>query len=78
MEDQLRRQLANLDRVANAAALVELYRQGRITRHELGAALGLSRYETDGLLKGHRVIEDLITPEELASEAEKLRRLVGR
>lgn len=37
------------------AYLVELYRQDRITHRQLGEALGLSRYETDGLLKRHRV-----------------------
>ena len=51
VEDQLRRELADLDVVAKEAALVELYRQERITHHQLGLSLGLERHETDGLLK---------------------------
>jgi hypothetical protein len=35
--------------------LVELYRQDRITHHQLTEALGLSRIETDGVLKRHKV-----------------------
>ena len=57
---------------AKEACLVELYRQERITHHQLAEALGLSRYETDGVLKRHRVWLEL-TPEELAAQAALLR-----
>lgn len=50
---------------AKEAALVELYRQDRISHVELAEALNLSRYETDGVLKRHGVVEDLPTPEDL-------------
>ena len=43
VEDQLRRELADLDVVAKEAVLVELYRQGRLTHHQLGLSLGLAR-----------------------------------
>ena len=76
VEDQLRRELADLDVVAKEAALVELYRQERITHHQLGLSLGLERHETDGLLKRHKVVEDLPRAEELAEEIATLRRLI--
>lgn len=65
LEENLARELGNLNQAAKESALVELYRQGRISRPELSRALDLSRYETDGLLKRHGVTEDLITPEQL-------------
>jgi Uncharacterised protein family (UPF0175) len=76
VEDQLRRELADLGVVAKEAALVELYRQERITHHQLGLSLGLERHETNGLLKRHKVVEDLPRAEELAEQILSLRRLI--
>ena len=76
VEDQLRRELADLDVVAKEAALVELYRQERLTHYQLGLSLGLERHETDGLLKRHKVVEDLPRAEELADQIATLRRLI--
>ena len=39
VEEQLRRDHANLDGLAKEAALVELYRQGSITQHQLALQL---------------------------------------
>ena len=44
---------------AKEALLVELYREEKITQHQLGEALGLDGYETDGLLKRYGVGFDL-------------------
>jgi hypothetical protein len=77
IEEQLRSRLADLDEVAKEAAMVELYRRGLLTHHELATALGIERFETDGLLKRHHVTEDLITPEEFAEESAALRKLIG-
>lgn len=44
---------------AKEALLVELYREEKITQHQLGDALGLDDYETDGLLKLYGVGFDL-------------------
>ena len=76
VEDQLRRELADLDVVAKEAALVQLYRQGRLTHHQLGLSLGLERHETNGFLKRHKVVEDLPRAEELAEQILSLRRLI--
>jgi hypothetical protein len=72
IERTLRQSLGDLDHVAKEATLVELYRQGKLTRPELSAALGLSRIETDGVLKRHNVTEDLLS---VAEFDEQLRRL---
>ena len=60
VEQQLRRELGDLNVVAKEAALVELYRQGQLSHGKLAESLGLSRYETDAVLKRHNVTEDLV------------------
>jgi len=77
VEEQLRRDHADLDIVAKEAALVELYRQGRITQHQLGLSLDKSRFDVDELLKRHKVTEDLDTAEQVAEQITTLRRLLG-
>jgi hypothetical protein len=77
LEEQLRRELVNLDAVAKEAAMVELYRLGKLSHHEFATALGLGRLEADCVLKRHRVTEDLVTPEEFAEESAALRELLG-
>lgn len=78
IERSLRRRIGDLDQAAKEAALVELYRQDRLTHHELADALGLSRLETDELLKKHNVTEDLMTVEEFQRQADALCRELGR
>ena len=77
VEEQLRRDHADLDVVAKEAALVELYRQGRITQNQLGLSLDKSRFEVEELLKRHKVTEDLDTAEQVAEQITILRRLLG-
>jgi predicted HTH domain antitoxin len=77
LEKNLRRELGNLDHAAKEAALVELYRQGRLTHYELSQALDLDRFETEGVLKRHHVTEDLPSSEELDHDLKRLRKLVG-
>ena len=77
VEEQLRRDHANLDGLAKEAALVELYRQGSITQHQLAESLDKTRFESDELLKQHNVTEDLATAEEIAEQVTTLRRLLG-
>jgi hypothetical protein len=71
LERDLRDQIGDLDREAKIAALVELYRQRRVSHAQLSSALGLSRLETDGLLKRHNVTEDLPTSDEVRREVEE-------
>lgn len=72
IEEQLRTDGSDLSDEAREAYLVELYRQDRITYHQLGEALGLSRLEVDSVLKTHQVPSG-VTAEELAAQAAALR-----
>jgi hypothetical protein len=47
IEQLLRREWADFDAVAKEAALVELYRQAKLTHPQLAAALGLDRYAVE-------------------------------
>jgi hypothetical protein len=80
-ELKLRTNGSDLSGEAKEAFLVELYRQERISYHQLTEALGLSRLETDGVLERHNVSSGP-TLEELRAEIGSLRdarpeRLVG-
>ena len=46
-----------------------LYRQDRIAHHQLAEALGLDRYETDGVLKRHKVSPGVSAEETRAQAA---------
>ena len=60
--------MVDLDRAAKEALLVELYRQERITSHELASALEIDRFAADELLGRHGVTEDLPSLAQLQSE----------
>lgn len=70
--------MINPNSEAKVAMLIELYRQDKLSRYELSLALGLTRFETDALLKKHHVTEDLPTPEEIEQDLRHLRQLVGK
>ncbi len=78
VERQLRDEVSNLDEIAKEAALVELYRQGRLSHHKLATALGLGRLELDGVLKKHGVTEDSITVEEFERQIASIRNLFNK
>jgi Uncharacterised protein family (UPF0175) len=71
LEEDVAANGADLNDEAREAFLVELYRQHRISQHQLGTALGLDDYDTDGVLKRHGIaLERSI--EEQRAEAESL------
>ena len=74
IEAALRNELGNLEQAAKEAALIELYRRHVLTHHQLAEALGLSRFETETLLKSHGVHYDL-TLEEVRAESASLSRV---
>ena len=78
VERQLRRELGDLDAAAKEAALVELYRQGQLSHGKLAEGLGISRYQTDAVLKRHNVTEDFLSREEFDQQVESLRALLGQ
>lgn len=75
IERELRDEWSDLDQVAKEAALVELYRQGKLTHHKLATALGLGRRELEGVLKEHGVTDDSMTIEELEKQVAAFRQL---
>jgi hypothetical protein len=78
LERRLRAETPDLNDAAKEAALVELYRQDRISHFELSQALGRGRLETDAVLKKHNVTEDLPTPQELEEDFRRLSELLHR
>ena len=78
IEQQLRGEWADFDAVAKEAALVELYRQGRLTHHQLATALGLDRFATEDLLHQHQVTEDILSADALGAQVVALRQLLGQ
>lgn len=69
IEQKLRNALGDLGSAGKEAMLIELYRLGKLTHHELSEALGVGRFETNGILKRHNVTEDLPTPADLDEQA---------
>jgi hypothetical protein len=64
----------DLDRHVLEAILLEEFRLGRITKPELGRALGLGRIALDGVLKVHEIYESC-TAAEIDREVEALANL---
>ena len=75
IEEQLRQEPLDVGQLAKEALLVDLYRREKLTHHELAAALGLDRLETDALLARHHVTEDCLSLEEHDRQMAALRRL---
>lgn len=66
----------DLARRALEGFALEEYKNGRITKPELRRLLGFeSRYELEGFLKTHAVVEDLPTLIDLEQERQDLRSL---
>jgi hypothetical protein len=78
IEARLRREVADLEASARESFLIDLFRQGKLSHHELGTALGLDRFQTDGLLKRRGVREGMITHEEVSADVRTLRRLLDK
>lgn len=78
IEQHLRGEWADFDAVAKESALVELYRQGNLTHHQLATALDLDRFAVDALLKRHQVTEDLISAQALTSQLAAYHNLVNK
>ncbi|MBX3451313.1 MAG: UPF0175 family protein [Planctomycetaceae bacterium] len=78
IEQRLREVAPNVDREAQEALALELFRKEKITHYELGQMLGLDRFETDEFLVGHDEYAQSLTLEDLESDAETLRQLRAR
>ena len=72
IEQELRTNGLDLNREAKEVYLIDLYRQERIPHRQLAESLGLSRYETDGVLKRHKVSPN-VTAQEMRAQATGLK-----
>lgn len=77
VEQDLRNRLGDLNAEAKEAFAIELYRQRKLSHYELSRVMGLSRSETDGVLKKHGVYYDL-TLEDVLRDAETSHRARSR
>jgi hypothetical protein len=75
IDEQIRRVIPNLDDAAKEAFLVDLYRQGRLFHSEFANALGIPRYDADGVLQRHGVVDEL-TVEDLNEQIRTLDHLL--
>ena len=74
IEKSLREEVGDLGQAAKEALLVELYRQHKLTQDQLAEALGISWYESEGVLKRHEVFHEIIV-EDVVRESEAIRQL---
>lgn len=78
VERELRVQFSDLGAAAKEAALVELYRLNILSHGQLAESLGISRDETNAVLKRHKVLEDLPTVEEFDAQMARTRVLLDK
>jgi predicted HTH domain antitoxin len=77
VEERLRADVPDLSGAVREAFAVDLFRQGILTHHELGQSLSLDRFETDALLKRHRVTEQSLTHDEVDADVRSLDELLA-
>lgn len=77
-EKQLRTEYPDLPAAVREGFLVNLFRRGILTHHELGESLGLDRFETDGVLKRHQVTEQSLSHEEIDADVASLEQFLSR
>lgn len=77
IEEQLRRDLGDLDQAARQALAVEAYRTGKLSLGEFAEMLQLTTDEADGLLKERGIYLDVTLPE-LEQDLATLRELLSQ
>lgn len=75
VEERIRAESPDFPSAVREGFLVNLFRRGILTHHELGQALGLDRFETDAALKRHQVTEQSLTHEEIDADVASLQEL---
>jgi predicted HTH domain antitoxin len=68
LETKLRREIADLSNDVKEAYILELFRRGTLSHHELSTILGLDRFETDAYLTRHKVYEGSLTMDDLKAD----------
>jgi hypothetical protein len=78
IEERLRSQTSDLAAELSEAAVVGLFREGKLSHFELSKVLGLDRCETDAYLKRHNIFEGSLTMEDLDADRATLERVFGK
>jgi predicted HTH domain antitoxin len=78
IEERLKAQSKDLSAELREAAALELFRQGKLSHHELSQVLGVDRFETDAYLKRHNVYEGSLTMEDLEADRQTLEEVLGQ
>jgi hypothetical protein len=77
VEERLRSEVPDLPGAVREAFAVDLFRRGILTHYGLGQSLGLDRFETDALLKRHRVVEQSLSHEDVDADVRGLDELLA-
>jgi predicted HTH domain antitoxin len=77
VEERLRAESVDLPSAVRESFVINLFRRGILTHHELGQVLGLDRFETDALLKRNDVAEFSLTNEDVDADVASLKELLG-
>lgn len=78
LEQTLRNRVGgDLDDAAKQAFLISLFREGTLSHYELAQALSMDRFETDAMLKRHRVTEGSLTWDDVEADRATLARVLG-
>jgi hypothetical protein len=77
VEERLRAEVPDLSGAVREAFAVDLFRRGILTHQGLGQSIGLDRFETDALLKRHRVTEQSLTHEDVDADVRNLDELLA-
>lgn len=78
VEEKLRREHADLGAEVRETFALELFRRGKLSHYELSRVLGLDRFQTDGFLKRHNVLEGSLTMDDLEDDRRTLEQLMGK
>lgn len=76
VEERVRTEIPDLTGAVREAFVVDLFRRGFLTHQGLSRSLGLDRFETDALLKRHRVTEQSLNHEEVDADVRNLDELL--
>ncbi len=76
VEQRLRAAMPDLDAELKEASVIELFRRGKLSHHELSLVLGLDRFETDAYLKRHNVYEGSLSWDDLEADRRTLEHLL--
>jgi predicted HTH domain antitoxin len=77
IERELRTRGVDPNRAAKESYLIDLFRNGVVSHVELGQALDLDRFETNALLKRHRVAERSLSHEDVDSDVRSINELLA-